>query len=100
VPDGAIGFTVCKLSVKAPQRKTYGADLAKDVSAKLNSLRVEKFDGICRTGRGPSMLIVFRYAQGPPAAVAVWSKECGVDDRFLRGAISSDLINDMSGLLA
>jgi hypothetical protein len=90
---------VCKVSVKAPKKKTFGADTAQDVAAKMNSLRTKKFEGVCRTGRGPSMILVFRYNQGPPAAVTVWGKECGAENHFLQSAISSALLADMSNLL-
>ncbi|GAA5051921.1 hypothetical protein GCM10023259_030880 [Thermocatellispora tengchongensis] len=99
VPEGSIGLTVCGLSVKAPQRKSHGADTAKKVAAEIDSLRAERFDGACRPGRGSAIRLVFRYAQGPPAAVTVWGTECGMENTFLRGALSAELMDELSGLL-
>lgn len=99
VPKGSIGLTVCKLSATAPQEKTYGEDTAKHISAKVDSRPAEKDDGTCPTGAAPAIRLVFRYPQGPPAGVTVWSKGCGMDNRFLRGKVSPALMAELSGLL-
>ncbi|MEU7747412.1 hypothetical protein [Nonomuraea sp. NPDC049158] len=99
VPKGSIGFTVCKLSDTAPQKKAYGEDVAKDISAKIGSQPAQRDDGACPAGATPAIRLVFRYAQGPPAGVTVWSKWCGMDNRFLRSEVPSALMAELSGLL-
>ncbi|MEV6986142.1 hypothetical protein AB0M95_33455 [Sphaerisporangium sp. NPDC051017] len=99
VPEGAIALTVCRLSTMAPQGKTYGADVAKEISSQIASRPTQEYDGTCPTGAAPSIRLVFRYAQGPPAGVTVWTKECGMDNRILESEAPPALTAKLSGLL-
>ncbi|MFJ2033152.1 hypothetical protein [Streptosporangium sp. NPDC087985] len=99
VPKGAIGLTVCKLSATAPRKKTYGEDVAKEISAKIVSRPTEKEEGSCPAGATPSIRLIFRYSQGPPAGVTVWTKGCGIDNRFLRSEVPPALMAELSDLL-
>jgi hypothetical protein len=98
-PPGTIGLTVCQLeaSATATQRKEFDEEDAKKISGEISARPAKRDDGSCPTGAMPALRLIFRYAQGPPAGVTVWTKGCGMDNDFLRSDMPPALIAELSG---